>query len=159
PLIVSVAGESVGDYVTLVKALGPAADLVEFNISSPNTRLVYEWSRKPRELVALLRAVRAATDKPLVVKRSPDFADANEAEIIPCALAAGVAKYDDPLVHGERRPKDSPIPRGPEPRAGRARAFLADKRSLDTEIATLVRLASDDRRSSSGSSVTPTGAA
>src|SRR5437773_546696 len=82
PLIVSVAGESVGDYVTLVKALGPAADLVEFNISSPNTRLVYEWSRKPRELVALLRAVRAATDKPLVVKLSPDFAEANQAEII-----------------------------------------------------------------------------
>jgi len=90
PLIVSVAGESVGDYVTLVKALGPAADLVEFNISSPNTRLVYEWSRKPRELVALLRAVRAATDKPLVVKLSPDFADANEAEIIPAALEAGI---------------------------------------------------------------------
>src|SRR2546428_767514 len=68
----------------------PSADLVEFNISSPNTRLVYEWSRKPRELVALLRAVRAATDKPLVVKLSPDFADANEAEIIPAALEAGI---------------------------------------------------------------------
>src|SRR3989442_1766155 len=90
PLIVSVAGDSVGAYVTLVKALGRAADLVEFNISSPNTRLVYEWSRKPRELVALPRAVRAATDKPLVVKLSPDFADANEAEIIPAALEAGI---------------------------------------------------------------------
>src|SRR5207247_7141470 len=42
------------------------------------------------ELVALLRAVRAATDKPLVVKLSPDFADANEAEIIPAALEAGI---------------------------------------------------------------------
>src|SRR5207237_2816265 len=83
PLIVSVAGESVGDYVTLVTELGPAADLVEFNISSPNTRLVYEWSNKPRELVALLRAVRAATNKPLIVKLSPDFADANESAIIP----------------------------------------------------------------------------
>jgi dihydroorotate dehydrogenase len=90
PLIVSVAGESVGDYVTLVTELGPAADLVEFNISSPNTRLVYEWSKKPRELVALLRAVRAATNKPLIVKLSPDFADANESEIIPAALEAGI---------------------------------------------------------------------
>src|SRR2546426_10044802 len=41
PLIVSVAGESGGDYVTPVKALRPAADLVRFNISSPNTRLVH----------------------------------------------------------------------------------------------------------------------
>jgi len=90
PLIVSVAGESVSDYVTLVTALGPAADLVEFNISSPNTRLVYEWSKKPRELVTLLRAVRAATNKPLIVKLSPDFADANEFEIIPAALEAGI---------------------------------------------------------------------
>src|SRR5438034_6756642 len=39
-------------YVRLVTRLGPLGDLVEFNISSPNTRLVYEWSRKPRELVA-----------------------------------------------------------------------------------------------------------
>ncbi len=90
PLVVSVAGESVDDYVTLVGALGPFADLVEFNISSPNTRLVYEWSRRPAELVALLRAVRAATPKPLVVKLSPDFADANEAEIIPATLEAGI---------------------------------------------------------------------
>jgi len=90
PLIVSVAGESVSDYVTLVTELGPAADLVEFNISSPNTRLVYEWSKKPRELVTLLRAVRAATNKPLIVKLSPDFADANEFEIIPAALEAGI---------------------------------------------------------------------
>src|SRR3989454_5676939 len=106
PLIVSVAGESVGDYVTLVKELGPAADLVEFNISSPNTWLVYEWSRKPRELVALLRAVRAATDKPLVVKLSPDFADANEAEIIPAALEAGgrLGHFGQPARGGARRP-------------------------------------------------------
>jgi len=90
PLIVSVAGESVDDCVRLVTRLGPLGDLVEFNISSPNTRLVYEWSRKPRELVALLRAVRAATDKPLIVKLSPDFTDANESQIIPAALEAGI---------------------------------------------------------------------
>src|SRR3989449_218984 len=90
PLIVSVAGESVDDCVRLVTRLGPLGDLVEFNISSPNTRLVYEWSRKPPELVALLRAVRAATDKPLIVKLSPDFTDANESQIIPAALEAGI---------------------------------------------------------------------
>jgi dihydroorotate dehydrogenase len=90
PLIVSVAGESVEDCVALVAALGPLGDLVEFNISSPNTALVYDWSRRPAELTALLRAVRAATTKPLIVKLSPDFADANEAQIIPAALEAGI---------------------------------------------------------------------
>src|SRR5207249_902365 len=51
PLIVSVAGESVDDYVRLVTRLGPLGDLVAVNISSPNPRLVYEWRRKPRALV------------------------------------------------------------------------------------------------------------
>lgn len=72
PLIVSVAGESVADYVTLTRALGALGDLVEFNISSPNTKLVYAWSERPDELRALMIAVRAATAKPLIVKISPD---------------------------------------------------------------------------------------
>jgi dihydroorotate dehydrogenase len=90
PLIVSVAGESTADYVKLVRELGPLGELVEFNISSPNTRLVYDWSRKPGELAAMLREVRKATTKPLIVKISPDFADVNEREIIPAALAADI---------------------------------------------------------------------
>jgi len=90
PLIVSVAGESIDDYVRLVHELGALSELVEFNISSPNTKLVYEWSRKPDELATLLREVRRATSKPLIVKLSPDFADTNERQIIPAALEAGV---------------------------------------------------------------------
>jgi dihydroorotate dehydrogenase len=90
PLIVAVAGESIEDYVALVARLAPWGDLVEFNISSPNTALVYEWSRKPAELRSLFRQVRAATSKPLIVKVSPDFAETNETHIIPAALDAGV---------------------------------------------------------------------
>lgn len=90
PLIVAVAGESIEDYARLVEALAPFGDLVEVNISSPNTALVYEWSRKPDQLKTLFREVRAATAKPLIVKLSPDFADANEGAIIPAALDAGV---------------------------------------------------------------------
>jgi dihydroorotate dehydrogenase len=90
PLIVSVAGESAEDYATLARALGPFGDLVEFNISSPNTRLVYAWSERPQELRALLEAARSATSRPLIVKVSPDFADANERHIIPAALDAGI---------------------------------------------------------------------
>jgi dihydroorotate dehydrogenase len=90
PLIVSVAGESGEDYLALTEALAPFGDLVEFNISSPNTELVYAWSTRPAELTSLLRAAGAASPKPLIVKLSPDFADVNEAEIIPAALEAGV---------------------------------------------------------------------
>ena len=91
PLIVSVAGESVEEYGTLVRGLAPLGDLVEFNISSPNTELVYAWNRRPQDLRALFETVRRATPKPLIVKVSPDFADANEAHIIPAALEAGIA--------------------------------------------------------------------
>jgi dihydroorotate dehydrogenase len=90
PLIVSVAGESIEDYVRLVGAVAPHADLVEFNVSSPNTKLVYEWSRRPDELARLFTSVRAASARPLIVKLSPDFAETNERDIIPAALAAGV---------------------------------------------------------------------
>jgi dihydroorotate dehydrogenase len=90
PFIVSVAGESADDYLTLVRALGPLADLVEFNISSPNTTLVYAWSQRPRELRALLETARSASPRPLILKISPDFAETNEREIIPAALDAGV---------------------------------------------------------------------
>jgi len=91
PLIVSVAGESPDDCVELVRRLGPHGDLVEFNISSPNTKLVYAWSERPAELRAVLETVRAACPRPLIVKISPDFADANDRQIIPAALDAGVA--------------------------------------------------------------------
>jgi dihydroorotate dehydrogenase len=90
PFIVSVAGETVDDYLSLVRDLGPLGDLVEFNISSPNTTLVYTWSQRPRELRALLEAARSASPRPLILKLSPDFADTNEREIIPAALEAGV---------------------------------------------------------------------
>jgi dihydroorotate dehydrogenase len=90
PLILSVAGESADDYLTLVRGLAAHADLVEFNVSSPNTKVVYGWATRPHELRAMLEAVRAATDKPLIVKISPDFAESNERDIIPAALEAGI---------------------------------------------------------------------
>ncbi len=90
PLIVAAAGESADDYVEVVRGLEPFGDLVEINISSPNTRLVYEWSTRPAELGALFDAVRRATAKPVIVKISPDFRDVNEATIVPAALDAGI---------------------------------------------------------------------
>jgi dihydroorotate dehydrogenase len=90
PLIVAAAGESTEEYARVVAGLEAFGDLVEINISSPNTRLVYEWSTRPAELDGLFRAVRRATAKPVIVKISPDFRDTNEARIVPAALDAGI---------------------------------------------------------------------
>jgi dihydroorotate dehydrogenase subfamily 1 len=104
PLIVSVAGESPEEYRRLVEALEPHADLVELNISSPNTRLVYELSGSPAQVRALLRLVREATRKPVVLKLSPDYPDENRSAIIPAALDAGV----DAINFGNTRRVDEP---------------------------------------------------
>jgi dihydroorotate dehydrogenase len=91
PLIVAAAGESAEEYARVVEGLEALGDLVEINISSPNTRLVYGWSTRPAELDGLFRAVRRATAKPVIVKISPDFRDTNESRIVPAALDAGIA--------------------------------------------------------------------
>jgi dihydroorotate dehydrogenase len=90
PLIVAAAGESAEDYLAVVEGLAPFGDLVELNISSPNTKLVYGWSERPQELANLFRAVRKATDKPIIVKVSPDFRETNEETTIPSARDAGI---------------------------------------------------------------------
>ena len=90
PLIVAAAGESAEDYVAVVEGLAPFGDLVEINISSPNTKLVYAWSERPAELAQMFRAVRKATDKPIIVKVSPDFRRTNEETTIPAAREAGI---------------------------------------------------------------------
>ena len=104
PVIASVAGESEDDYVDLARALGPLADLIELNISSPNTRLVYAWSTRPRDLRRMLERVRAEVAVPVIVKVSPDFADVNEREIIPAAVEAGVRVVN----YGNTRRVDEP---------------------------------------------------
>src|SRR5262249_22253984 len=113
PLIVAAAGESAEDYVAVVEGLAPFGDLVEINISSPNTKLVYGWSERPAELAAMFRAVRKATDKPIIVKVSPDFRRVNEEATIPAARGG--------LAHGQQ---------GKPARHRRAAPLAEDGRSL-----------------------------
>jgi dihydroorotate dehydrogenase len=128
PLIVSVAGESVEDYVALVRALAPLGDLVEINISSPNTKLVYAWNERPRELRAVLEALVAVSPRPLIVKLSPDFAEANERDIIPAALEAGVRIVN----YGNTR-------RVEEPRLSQRAGGLSGPALFDATLANLRR--------------------
>ncbi len=104
PLIVSVAGESPDEYRRLVEALSPYADLIEVNISSPNTRLVYELSASPARVGALLRGVRGATTRPVIVKLSPDYPEENRRALVPAALEAGV----DAINFGNTRRVEEP---------------------------------------------------
>lgn len=129
PLIVSVAGESLEDYVALVEALAPFGDLVEINVSSPNTALVYQWSQKPQELGPLFRAVSAATAKPLILKLSPDFSEANERAIIPLALDHGIRIIN----HGNTR-------RVTEPRLSQGSGGLSGPELFPQTLETVRRL-------------------
>ena len=105
PLIVAAAGESAEDYVAVVEGLAPFGDLVEINISSPNTRLVYGWSERPQELATVFRAVRKATDKPIIVKVSPDFRRINEETTIPSARDAGITIVNCGNAHRVEEPR------------------------------------------------------
>jgi dihydroorotate dehydrogenase (NAD+) catalytic subunit len=92
PVIVNVVGESVDDYLTVVRTLeeAPAIAGYELNISCPNVGaagLMFGVdARLANELTA---AVRRATSKPLIVKLTPNVTD-----IVSIALAIEDAGAD-----------------------------------------------------------------
>src|SRR5262249_49633887 len=129
PLIVSVAGESPSEYRALVEGLEGFADLVELNISSPNTRLVYELSASPERVRTLLLAVRDATRKPILVKLSPDFPEENRRAIVPGILEAGI----EGVNFGNTR-------RVTEPRLSQGAGGLSGPALFDNMLATVREL-------------------
>ena len=84
--------EAIGDYVKSARLLGPLADYVVVNVSSPNTP-----GLRALQAVELLRplltAVKAETDlvkKPLLVKIAPDLSDEDIDAIADLALDLGL---------------------------------------------------------------------
>jgi len=78
PVIVNVAGESIEDYVGVVRRLDgvPGVAGIELNISCPNVGKGGLQFAVDREAAgAVTAAVRRATDLPLMVKLSPNVAD------------------------------------------------------------------------------------
>jgi len=78
PVIVNVAGESVGDYVEVVRRLDgvPGVAGIELNISCPNVgRGGLQFAIDADAAAGVTAAVRRATDLPLLVKLSPNVAD------------------------------------------------------------------------------------
>jgi dihydroorotate dehydrogenase (NAD+) catalytic subunit len=78
PVIVNVAGESVADYVEVVRRLDgvPGIAGIELNISCPNVgKGGLQFAIDAEAAGSVTGAVRRATDLPLLVKLSPNVAD------------------------------------------------------------------------------------
>jgi dihydroorotate dehydrogenase (NAD+) catalytic subunit len=78
PVIVNVAGESVADYVEVVRRLEgvPGIAAIELNISCPNVgRGGLQFAIDADAAGSVTAAVRRVTDLPLLVKLSPNVAD------------------------------------------------------------------------------------
>jgi dihydroorotate dehydrogenase (NAD+) catalytic subunit len=77
PLIVSVMGRSHDEFAALVEGVGNQAEVaaLELNISCPNVESGLIVGEQPPETRSLLEAVRTLTQKPLIVKLTPNVAD------------------------------------------------------------------------------------
>ena len=89
PLIVSVYGYTAEEYVTVTeKAVKAGADAVELNVSCPHVKDTgSEIGQKPKRLAEVVSKVKAAVQKPVIVKLSPNVNDV--VEIAKVAVKAG----------------------------------------------------------------------
>jgi len=78
------------DYATAARALGPLAAYVAVNVSSPNTPGLRDL-QAVAQLRPLLEAVKAATDRPVLVKIAPDLSDEDVDAVADLALDLGLA--------------------------------------------------------------------
>jgi dihydroorotate dehydrogenase (NAD+) catalytic subunit len=76
PLIVSVMGTSQEEFSRLVEGVAGRDEVagVELNVSCPNVHSGLIVGEEPEETLALLRALRDLTAKPLIVKLTPNVA-------------------------------------------------------------------------------------
>ena len=91
PLIVSVMGTSHDEFARLVGAVGGREEVsaLELNVSCPNVKSGLIVGESPEEARSLLQRVRPLTEKPLLVKLTPNIADP-----VPVALAAAEGGAD-----------------------------------------------------------------
>ena len=91
PLITNVMGSSAEEFSTLVRACEERSEIaaVELNVSCPNVKTGLDIGADPRQLEAVVVAVRALTRKPLIVKLTP-----NTADVAACAQAAQAGGAD-----------------------------------------------------------------
>jgi dihydroorotate dehydrogenase (NAD+) catalytic subunit len=91
PLITNVMGSSADEFCRLVRACEARAEIaaVELNVSCPNVETGLDIGADPDQLEAVVRATRAETRKPVIVKLTP-----NTADVPACARAAQAGGAD-----------------------------------------------------------------
>src|SRR6202012_4503235 len=84
PLIVSIMATTPEDFGRCVERVGQRREVaaIELNVSCPNVHSGLIVGENPSETEALLESLRPLTEKPLIVKLTPNVAD-------PAAVAAG----------------------------------------------------------------------
>jgi len=89
PLIVSVMGTSKEEFTRLVQGVGERDEVagIELNVSCPNVHSGLIVGEQPSETEALLEALRPLTEKPLIVKLTPNVA--NPADVAVAAEQGG----------------------------------------------------------------------
>ena len=77
PLIVSVMATSRDEFARLVDGAGGRDEVsgIELNVSCPNVKSGLVVGEQPSETLELMRALRPLTEKPLIVKLTPNVAD------------------------------------------------------------------------------------
>ena len=85
PLITNVMGSSAEEFAALVSACEEREEIaaVELNVSCPNVETGLDIGADPTQLEQVVGACRASTQKPLIVKLTP-----NTANVPACAVAA-----------------------------------------------------------------------
>lgn len=85
PLITNVMGASAEELVELAGACDQREEIaaLELNVSCPNVGTGLDIGSDPEQLEQVIRAVRAVTNKPVIVKLTP-----NAADVAACAKAA-----------------------------------------------------------------------
>jgi dihydroorotate dehydrogenase (NAD+) catalytic subunit len=91
PLITNVMGASADELARLVEACDtrPEIAAVELNVSCPNVATGLDIGADPAQLADVVAAVRPRTEKPLIVKLTP-----NTADVAACGAAAEDAGAD-----------------------------------------------------------------
>jgi len=89
PLIVSVMATGHDEFARLVKGVGERHEVaaIELNVSCPNVHSGLIVGEQPSETEALLEALRPLTEKPLIVKLTPNVA--NPADVAAAAEQGG----------------------------------------------------------------------
>lgn len=110
PLIVSVMATSAEEFARLVKSVGGRDEVaaLELNVSCPNVKSGLVVGESPGECAALMEQLRPLTDKPLIVKLTPNV------DPEPVAVAAASTGADAlSLVNTLKASPLSPTGEGP----------------------------------------------